>query len=119
MQINIGILGLGTVGCGTVAVLQRNAQVIAQRAGCDLKVTRIATKTPGKSRPISFDPTIVSSDVDGLLSDPDIHIVAELIGGVDPAREYVLRALAAGKSVVTANKQLISLHGVELLALAR
>jgi homoserine dehydrogenase len=118
MQINIGILGLGTVGCGTVEVLRRNARMIAQRAGCDLKVTRIATKTPGKARPISFDPKIVSGDVDGLLNDPDIHIVAELIGGVDPARSYVLRAIAAGKSVVTANKELIAKHGPEILEAA-
>ncbi len=118
MQINIGILGLGTVGCGTVEVLRRNAAVIAQRAGCDLKVTRIATKTPGKTRPISFDSKIVSGDVEGLLADPNIHIVAELIGGVDPARDYVLRAIAAGKSVVTANKELIAKHGPEILEAA-
>ena len=118
MQINIGILGLGTVGCGTVEVLRRNADVIAQRAGCDLKVTRIATKTPGKSRPIHFDPKIVSGDVDALLNDPEIHIVAELIGGVEPARAYVLKAIAAGKSVVTANKELIAKHGPEILEAA-
>ena len=118
MDINIGILGLGTVGCGTVEVLRRNAEMIAQRAGCDLRVTRIATKTPGKERPIRFDPQIVSSDVDALLNDPEIQIVAELIGGVDPARDYVLRAIAAGKSVVTANKELIAKHGPEILEAA-
>lgn len=118
MQINIGILGLGTVGCGTVEVLRRNADLITQRAGCDLRVTRIATKTPAKKRPISFDRSIVSADVDALLNDPEIHIVAELIGGVDPARDYVLRAIAAGKSVVTANKELIAKHGHEILQAA-
>lgn len=118
MQINLGILGLGTVGCGTVAVLRRNAEVIAQRAGCELRVTRIATKTPDKRRPIDFDSSIVSGDVDALLNDPEIHIVAELIGGVDPARDYVLRAISAGKSVVTANKELIAKHGHEILEAA-
>ena len=118
MRINIGILGLGTVGCGTVAVLQRNSDLIAQRAGCELRVTRIATKTPGKPRAIPVDPALVSGDVEAVLNDPEIQIVAELIGGVDPARDYVLRAIAAGKSVVTANKELIAKHGFEILAAA-
>ncbi len=118
MQIKIGILGLGTVGCGTLSLLQRNNALIAQRAGCELKVTRIATRTPEKTRPIEFDPQIVSNDVDGLLSDPGIQLVAELIGGVEPARDYVLRAIAAGKSVVTANKELIAKHGPEILEAA-
>src|SRR5687768_7470842 len=104
MQINIGILGLGTVGCGTLDVLRRNAAIIAPRSGCALNVKRIATRTPGKARPIPVDPNLVTGDVNEILNDPDIHIVAELIGGVEPARDYVMRAIAAGKSVVTANK---------------
>jgi len=118
MQINIGILGLGTVGCGTVEVLRRNAALISERSGCDLRVTRIATRTPDKTRPVEVDKSLISGDVDAVLNDPEIHIVAELIGGVEPARDYVLRAIAAGKSVVTANKELIAKHGAEIDAAA-
>ncbi len=115
MKINIGILGLGTVGCGTLDVLQRNASIIAPRAGCEICVKRIATKTPGKARPIDVDSSLITGDVNEILNDSDIHIVAELIGGVEPARDYVMRAIAAKKSVVTANKELIAKHGVEIV----
>ena len=118
MQINIGIIGLGTVGCGTVEVLRRNAAILRERCGCELVITRIATRTPAKQRPVEVDASIVSDDVDGLLSDPNIDIVCELVGGVDPARDYILRAIAAGKSVVTANKELIAKHGAEIDAAA-
>lgn len=114
-KIQIGILGLGTVGCGTLDVLRRNAEVIAPRAGCELVVKRIATRTPSKPRPIAVERSLITGNVDEVLNDPDINIVAELIGGVDPAREYVMRAIAAGKSVVTANKELIAKHGVEII----
>lgn len=118
MQINVGIIGLGTVGCGAYEVLQRNADLIAQRAGCAIRVLRVATANPGKARPVEFDPAIVSTDVDALLADPQIHIVAELVGGVEPARDYVLRAIANKKSVVTANKELIAKCGTELMSAA-
>ncbi len=119
MQINIGILGLGTVGSGTVEVLRRNAALLSERSGCDLKVVRIATRTPDKPRSIEVDRALISDDVEAVLNDSEIHIVAELIGGVDPARDYVTRALQSGKSVVTANKELIAKHGAELEAVAR
>jgi homoserine dehydrogenase len=118
MQINVGIIGLGTVGCGTYEVLRRNAELIAQRAGGAIRVRRIATANPHKARPVEFDANLVSSDVDALLSDPEIHIVAELVGGVEPAREYVLRAIANGKSVVTANKELIAKCGTDIMTAA-
>jgi homoserine dehydrogenase len=114
MQVNIGILGLGTVGGGVWELLERNLLTIAQRAGCELNVVRVATKNPQKPRNFEFDPAKVTGDVGAVLDDPDIHIVAELIGGVEPAREYILRALRSGKAVVTANKELIAKHGPEL-----
>jgi homoserine dehydrogenase len=119
MQINIGILGLGTVGSGVVSILNRHCDVVAQRAGVTLKVRRIATRTPGRERSVEVDPSLLTDDVDLVLNDPEIQIVAELIGGVEPARDYVLRAIGAGKSVVTANKELIAKHGREIFALAR
>jgi len=118
MHINIGILGLGVVGGGTLNLLQRNAGLISQRAGCDLRVTRIATKHPEKVRELDFDQSLLTGDVDLVLNDPEIQIVAELIGGVEPARDYVLRAIAAGKSVVTANKELIAKHGTDIMTAA-
>jgi homoserine dehydrogenase len=118
MQINVGIIGLGTVGCGTYEVLRRNAELIAQRAGGDIRVLRVATAHPDKSRPVEFDSALVTSDVDAVLSDPNIHIIAELIGGVEPAREYVLRAIAGKKSVVTANKELIAKCGADIMTAA-
>lgn len=118
MQINIGILGLGTVGGGTWTVLQRNADLIEARSGCRLVVKHIATRTPQRPRDLNVPPEILSDDIERVLADPDIHIVAELIGGVEPARGYVLRALQSGKSVVTANKELIAKHGPEIVAAA-
>src|SRR5687767_2628855 len=118
MQINIGILGLGTVGCGTWQLLQRNAHLIAQRAGCEMKVRRVATKHPDKPRTITFDRNLVTGDVNEVLDDPEIHVVAELIGGVEPAGDYVLRAIRNGKAVVTANKELIAKHGTDIMIAA-
>ncbi|MBV9470245.1 MAG: homoserine dehydrogenase [Abitibacteriaceae bacterium] len=118
MQINVGILGLGTVGGGTLQLLQRNAKLIQRRTGCEIGVTAIVVKNLEKARPLAFDAALLSNDPDAILNDPSIHIVAELIGGVAPARDYVLRAIAAGKSVVTANKELIAKHGAEIMAAA-
>ncbi|MDQ3812597.1 MAG: homoserine dehydrogenase [Armatimonadota bacterium] len=110
----MGILGLGTVGCGTLTVLRRNAELLARRAGCELNVVRIATLHPAKPRSVPFDRSILTGDVHEVINDNNIQIIAELIGGVEPARDYVLRAIAAGKSVVTANKELIAKHGTTL-----
>lgn len=118
MQINVGILGLGTVGGGTLDLLQRNAALITGRAGCPITVTRIAVKNVDKARAVAFNPELLTADAHAVLTDPNIHIVAELIGGVAPARDYVLQAIAAGKSVVTANKELIAKHGVEITVAA-
>ncbi len=117
--IKVGILGLGTVGGGTFQVLNRNAGTIASRAGCAIEISRIATRTPQKAIGWGADPTIVSDDVNALLEDAEIDIVAELIGGVEPARSFVLQALKSGKSVVTANKELIAKYGPELRAAAQ
>jgi homoserine dehydrogenase len=119
MQINIGILGLGTVASGVVSILQRHSDLLAQRAGTRLHVRRVATRSPQNLRGLELDPAIVTGDVEQVLGDPEIHVVAELIGGVEPAREYVLRALGSGKSVVTANKELMAKHGREIFSLAR
>lgn len=116
-DVNIGICGLGTVGGGTWEVLQRNARTIAGRAGCNLKVARVASRRP---RPdLGLGDTPFSTDVNDVVNDPDIDIVVELIGGDDEARQLVLAAIAQGKHVVTANKALIAVHGNEIFDAAR
>ena len=113
--IKVGLLGFGVVGSGTWAVLNRNADEIARRAGCRIEIVRIATRNPSK---ISDVPGHVQVDDDlmGLVKDPEIDIVVELIGGSTLARELILAAIAEGKHVVTANKALLALHGNEIFA---
>ena len=116
--INVGIIGLGTVGGGAFQILERNAARIQARVGAPIRLTRVATRTPQRALDAGLDPPIVSDDVEALLNDDAIDIVAELIGGIEPARTYILRALQSGKSVVTANKELMAKHGSEIRAAA-
>lgn len=117
--VKIGLLGLGTVGGGTVTVLTRNATEIARRAGREIHIARAAA--------IHYNPEIpgldqigqIGNDAFALVDDPEIDIVIELIGGYSPARELVMRAIAKGKHVVTANKALIARHGNEIFTAAR
>jgi len=117
--VKIGLLGLGTVGGGTVTVLTRNAAEIARRAGRAIRIARAAA--------IQYNPEIpgldqigqIGNDAFAVVDDPEIDVVIELIGGYSPARELVLKAIANGKHVVTANKALIARHGNEIFAAAR
>jgi homoserine dehydrogenase len=120
--IKVGLLGFGTVGSGTFTVLRRNQEEIKRRAGRGIEVTRIAVRNPAKALAALGDDagTVqVGSDFDAVIDDPAIDIVAEMIGGTGIARELVLRALANGKHVVTANKALLAVHGTEIFAAAR
>ncbi len=117
-QLNIGLLGLGTVGRGVVEILQERRTSLNARAGARFNLVRVFDRSWEKKRDVLGE-TPASANVDDLLNDPEINVVIELIGGLDPAYEYVRRALQAGKSVVTANKALLARHGNELLALAR
>jgi len=118
--VKIGLLGLGTVGGGTVTVLTRNAGEIERRAGRAIEIARAAAR---EYRPeaIAGIERIgdIGNDAFAVVEDPDIQIVVELIGGYSPAKELVLRAIALGKHVVTANKALIARHGNEIFAAAR
>ncbi len=116
--MKVGLLGFGVVGSGTYAVLTRNAEEISRRAGRQIVVSRVATRTPAKAVAVFGDKVPVSNDMRGLVSDPDIDIVVELIGGTTLARDLVLEAIENGKHVVTANKALLALHGNEIFALA-
>ena len=115
--IKIGICGLGTVGYGSYTVLENNKAEIARRVGRELLVSHIGTRSIKAHQDVGN--TRVSNDVFAVVDDPEVDIVLELIGGYDVARELVLKAIANGKHVVTANKALIAVHGNEIFAAAR
>lgn len=117
--VNVGLLGLGTVGGGTLNVLVRNAVEIARRAGREILVSHAAARDYDPSRLEGLDQVTVSDDAFAVVTNPDVDIVVELIGGYSPARELVLQAIENGKHVVTANKALIALHGNEIFEAAQ
>ncbi len=116
--VGIGILGCGTVGSGVAQELQERSSLLAERAGMVLELRRVAVRDLSRSRDVSFEEGVLTDDPRSVVADPSVDIVIELIGGVDLARELVLMALTAGKSVVTANKALLAEHGKELFAVA-
>lgn len=116
--VKVGILGLGTVGGGTVNVLKRNAAEIARRAGREIIITRASAKDLNKARICDTQGIILTTNPLDIINDPDIDIVLELIGGAGVVKDLVLQAIENGKHVVTANKSLIALHGNEIFAKA-
>ena len=116
--VKVGVLGLGTVGGGTVNVLKRNAAEIARRAGREIIITRASAKDLDKQRICDTQGIILTTDPMDIINDPKIDIVLELIGGAGPGKDMVLKAIENGKHVVTANKSLIALHGNEIFAKA-
>ncbi len=117
--INVGLLGLGTVGGGTLTVLRRNAGEITRRAGREIKVTMAAVRDLEKARKLAGPELEITTDPMAVVNNPDIDIVVELIGGTSLAKELVLKAIANGKHVVTANKALLALHGNEIFQAAQ
>ena len=118
--VKIGLLGLGTVGGGTVTVLTRNRDEIARRAGRDIMISHAAAKAFRREAIEGIDEIPrISDDAWQVVADPEVAIVVELIGGYSPARELVLQAIENGKHVVTANKALIAKHGNEIFAAAQ
>lgn len=113
-EIKIGLLGCGIVGTGVVRLLQENASILEEKLGARLTLKNVAVRDTGKERGIVLAPGVLTDDFLQVLTDPDISIIVELIGGYNPAREYVLKAIENGKHVVTANKALLALHGQEL-----
>ena len=116
--VGIGLVGFGTIGTGVVKVLRRNADVIAQRLGFPLRLVRIADLDTTRDRGIELAGLRFDADAEGLLRDPEVEIVIELIGGTGAARRITLAAIEQGKHVVTANKALLALHGREIFAAA-
>ena len=116
--VGVGLIGFGTIGRGVVKVLRQNAAVIEQRLGFPLSMVRIADLDLGTDRGIALDGIQFDADAKGLIADPRVQIVIELIGGYDVPRRLILEAIAAGKHVTTANKALLALHGKEIFAAA-
>ncbi len=115
--VKVGLLGLGTVGTGTVEVLQGNGREISRRAGRDIMISHAATRTPSRVK-LDTSAFTLTDDAFAVVNDPEVSVVIELIGGYEPARELVMQAIANGKHVVTANKALIALHGNEIFSAA-
>ncbi|MBL8343936.1 MAG: homoserine dehydrogenase [Rubrivivax sp.] len=116
--IQVGLLGIGTVGSGTFKVLQRNQEEIRRRAGREIRISMVADLDTARARSIVGQHAEVVSDARAVIANPDIDIVIELIGGYGIAKALVLEAIAAGKHVVTANKALLAVHGSEIFAAA-
>ena len=118
-SIQVGLLGIGTVGSGTFNVLQRNQEDIKRRAGCGVEITMVADLDVARARAVVGDGVTVVNDARAVIANPQIDVVVELIGGYGIARQLVLEAIEAGKHVVTANKALLAVHGTEIFAAAQ
>ncbi|MBW2241595.1 MAG: homoserine dehydrogenase [Deltaproteobacteria bacterium] len=116
--IGVGLIGLGTIGTGVAKVLDGNASVISQRLGFSLRLVRVADLDTKTDRGIDLSGVQFDDDTAGLIADPKVDIVVELIGGYETARRFTLEAIAAGKHVVTANKALLAKHGKEIFEAA-
>ena len=117
--INVGLLGIGTVGGGTFTVLQRNQEEITRRAGRPIRISVVADKNLELAKQVTAGACRLTDDAFAVVADPEVDIVVELIGGCGVARELVLKAIGNGKHVVTANKALLALHGNEIFAAAQ
>ncbi len=116
--LKIGQIGCGTVGSGVFKILEENRQLIANRTGCDLEVKKIAVRDFSDPRYVEVPERLLTTSVEEILDDPETDMVVEVIGGIEPARSFIIRAISNGKHIVTANKELMSTHGEELLAQA-
>ncbi len=117
--VKVGLLGLGTVGGGTVMVLERNSEEIARRAGRRIVISHVAAKNLGRAGELGLTDVRLTEDAFDVVSDSEVDVVVELMGGYEPARSVILKAIENGKHVVTANKALIARHGNEVFAAAQ
>ncbi len=117
-EFGIGLLGLGTVGSGVLKGLQENGEVLAERLGAKLVVRKIADIDLSKAKNLNIDPAIMTTDAYSVINDPKIDIIVELIGGMGPAKEFILKSLKLKKPVITANKALLANNGSEIFETA-
>jgi len=113
-SVKIALLGLGNVGKGVWNILNMNNEEIIKRAGCKIEIVKVLVKDKNKDRGINIPKEILTTDIDDILNDDDIKIVVEVMGGIEPAREYILNSINKRKHIVTANKLLIATHGEEI-----
>jgi homoserine dehydrogenase len=116
--VRVGVLGCGNVGAPLIELISSQGAAIEARTGLRLEVTRVAVRDIAKHRPAAIDTSLLTTDADGIVNDPDIDLVVELIGGIDPARARIHSSLKAGKPVVTGNKELLAKCGAELFQAA-
>ncbi len=117
-KVSIGLLGLGVVGSGVVHIINNHQEKLKHQLGVPIEVKRVLVRNLEKAREVDVNPALLTSNPDDVLNDPDINVVIEVMGGVDITKEYILQAFSAGKHVVSANKDLVALHGPELHAAA-
>ena len=118
-SLKVGLLGIGTVGGGTYAVLTRNQEEISRRAGCKIEIVKVADRNLELAKKLTNGQVEVTDDVLSVVTDPNIDVIVELIGGYTLAKDAILKAIEHGKHVVTANKALIATHGNEIFAAAK
>ncbi len=116
--IKVGLLGFGTIGTGVIRVFQKNSDVIRERLGYAVELVKVCDLDITTDRGVVLAPGVLTTNVDDVISNPDIDIVIELIGGYEPAKTFILKAIAQGKHIVTANKALMALHGQEIVSAA-
>lgn len=116
--VKLGVLGCGNVGAALVQMVADRGDEIEARTGIRLEVAKVAVRSLSRTRPVALDESLLTRDAAALVIDPSIDVVVEVIGGIEPARELILNAMAAGKPVITANKELLANHGAELFEAA-
>jgi homoserine dehydrogenase len=116
--VRVGLLGCGTVGSALIQLLQEQAEGIESRTGLHIEIARVAVRNASKDRGVDLPPDRFTNDAASVVNDPEVDVVIEVIGGIEPARQFILDALKAGKPVVTANKELLANHGGEVFATA-
>lgn len=116
--IKVGLLGFGTIGTGVVKVFQNNAELMQQRLCKNIELVKVADRDITTDRGVELESGILTTDVEEVIGNPEIDIVIELIGGYEPAKSFILKAIKAGKHIVTANKALMAVHGQEILEAA-
>ena len=117
-KFKLGMIGLGTVGAGVAKLLSESRPPLVDKTGLDIRLHKVAVRDLKKARALALDPNLLTTDAMSVATDPEIDILVELIGGIEPARTLLLAALKSGKSVVTANKALLATHGKELFEAA-
>ena len=117
-EIKVGLAGFGNVGKGTYDILERNHSLIRQRAGAPISVKRVTVRNVDRVKLLVDEDVIVTNDWHDLVNDPEVNVVVEAMGGIEPAKSLILAAINAGKHVVTANKALLAEHGNEIFSAA-